>query len=387
MGDISNLRPQYSFNIKINDAPAMGISTEAAKAGDKGSVIVRGFIYDSKGYLFFNSLEHIAQLYLNKWLIQQQLKASAIDNCLIQISPDNDIWVNVNCPTIMEMVYKQIPKTGINKGDPITRENIADIRKINLPNIEFIPNYAKIYFFSIGWRRGIFVDFSPLHENFEPSDEQIETSLATCYAFLMFPEIVDIYPRIKDKLFEKGWFPFVRILGENFKHLANMLDNNLDIVEAEKKIVDSFDQEQLLSILDKWMLNPVFKEHDTFLIHGINEYLEGDLISSAHILYPRIEGLLRYIYAKNSGKDPKTPDLRANLKSELINKTGTTTLLLPLDFDDYLKDFYFRNFSVPNQQIEISRHSIAHGVIQTEKITKTSIFQAIMILDQINYYV
>ncbi len=70
--------------------------------------------------------------------------------------------------------------------------------------------------------------------------------MATCYAFLMFPEIVDIYPRIKDKLFEKGWFPFVRILGENFKHLANMLDNNLDIVEAEKKIVDSFDQEQLV---------------------------------------------------------------------------------------------------------------------------------------------
>ncbi len=129
MGDVSDLRPQYSFNIKINDTPAMGISAEAAKAGDKGSVIVRGFIYDSKGYLFFNSLEHIAQLYLNKWLIQQQLKASAIDNCLIQISPDNDIWVNVNCPAIMEMVYKQIPKIGINKGDPITRENIADIEK------------------------------------------------------------------------------------------------------------------------------------------------------------------------------------------------------------------------------------------------------------------
>lgn len=103
-------------------------------------------------------------------------------NCLIQISPENEIHVDIDVPIIVSVLPKQIPQGGIQKGDPITEDQIADINEIEFLNVRIKKDWGKIFIFSLKGRRGIYFDFSPIDPkpNYQP--DTLERSIATCFA-------------------------------------------------------------------------------------------------------------------------------------------------------------------------------------------------------------
>lgn len=379
--EVNSFSPEYSFDFQSAGNPTIGFATKS-NSGPEVEIAIRDFLYDSYGDIFFNCLETISKLYLNSWLNENNKKISCINNCIIQISPENRVFVDINCRVVISAVAKE----SIQKGETVVKSQIADIRKVKILNVLMRKECGKIFIFSNGWRRGVYFDLSPLLPKTQNVNENIETTLATCYALLMHPEIADIYPKIKDKLFERGWFPFIQILGDPFSNLSALIKDNINPNSLENEIVNSFDEKKILKMLDAWMTNPFYKEDEVILKRGIDMYLKGDYIGSAHILFLRIEGLLRSIYLKKSQGKPHSYELRQSLREELMNKNKSANLFLPHEFDEFLRVVYFQGFDLSKNQIGTSRNSIAHGVIKPENFSKVSVFQAILVLDQIFYY-
>jgi len=194
------------------------------------------------------------------------------------------------------------------------------------------------------------------------------------------------FPELKLKIYYSGWFPFNRIRGNQFNAISNEIQKGHSIEGLEKSIADSFSHEIIREIKDSWMKNKVFSKHKSLFDEGIDAYLEGKYISAIHILYPRIEGIMRFLYRGNK-KFPTSHDIL----EELVNRTKEENVWLsfqfPDDFKDYIESFYFKGFDVKENRINLSRHSLGHGTTNENEFTRIRAIQAILILDQISWYV
>lgn len=385
MLDFERIPSQYSYKFKIMDMPSIGVALSEAE-NNKVKVLQRGFLLEHDSNIFSTALSEFQKLYLNHFFNEMNIDMSGIGNFVIQISPDNEVHVEINTPLKGSILAKGPSKQKIKKGDPVTKNQIADIKELEMPYIEIKENWGKIVFFSVNSKRGLYLDLTPLDVNSDFFSYPLEKPLAQLYTYLTFPELIETFPKIQKKLIKRGWFPFIHLLGTDFERLSSAIEKKLKIDEIEKEIIDSFDDEYILSLVDEWMKNPLFqthKSHEDIIRRGIDRYLNNDYISAIHILIPRIEGLLRYLYAETSSKNASFSDLREMLKN--IGSKKDSNLILPFDFDEYLKSFYFKGFTVYNKDVKVSRMSIAHGV--AIDYSKKSAFQAIMILDQLSYYI
>lgn len=378
--DIQNI----AFNFTRTGPQVGGFSLDSAKRGSKINVIQRGFITDYNGDFFYTALDQISELFLFPWFKNGHYE-SEIQNCLIQITKDNKILVNLNFPVQMDILSKRIAKTKIKKGEIISSEDVANIRRIQFPNISINPENAIIYIFPNRWRRGLFFDFLPLYQQ-DYLLNNLESILASCHVYLFYPEIFRIFPLNKDKLFKSGWFPFIRLLGWRYRTITNAIENNILDILLEERVINSFNNEEILLMFESWMKKELFSAHKTIIRKGIDEYLEGDFISSIHLLYPRIEGLMQHLYATKFREKAQTKQLIDILTEQAKTTTESQEIFLPDEFNDYLKVFFFKQFDLSKNQCEISRTSVAHGVVKEDELTKKNAFLGILILDQIYYY-
>ena len=60
-------------------------------------------------------------------------------------------------------------------------------------------------------------------------------------------------------------------------------------------------------------------------------------------------------------------------------------LLLPRKFSAYLRDVYFAGFNPGDQDIDVSRHSVAHGVASTSVFNRKSALVGILVAHQLFY--
>lgn len=172
---------------------------------------------------------------------------------------------------------------------------------------------------------------------------------------------------------------------KRFKNIYDDIKNGIPIMETSLDIVASFDDKSISEMCDSWMSKDEFKKHERIIRKGVEEYLEGDFISSIHILYPRIEGIIRFMCIEEKQK-LKSTDLAKKLELAAREKEGLN-LYLPEDFNRYLIKFYFANFNLNEELVPFSRNSLAHGVENADDFDKIKAFQGIMILDQIFFYI
>lgn len=362
----------------------IGFCAEAKRVeeGGKINVIQRAFLTDSDINQFYIILGQISNIFLSNYIKENRFSESHIGNCLIIIDDKNEADVFINVPTVMQIVAKR----RIDSGSLVTKEDIADIRKIEFPGLS-IESYCGIfYIFSVGWRRGLYFDLSSLGKSKIKRDfKTLETLFASFHAYITFPEVLKLTENIKNELMDLGWFPFIRILGKRFEELCENKKNNFPMNEISLKIIESFDSMSIRKMCDFWMSKDEFKKHEKIIRKGIEEYIEGDFISSIHILYPRIEGIIRLMCIDESNFNLKSTDLAKKIESAAKTKDGLN-LYLPEDFNRYLSKFYFANFNLSQERVPLSRNSLAHGVANAEDFDKIKAFQGLMILDQISFY-
>ena len=268
-------------------------------------------------------------------------------------------------------------------GQGMTKDDIADIVRLDL-GVDIPDGAGFIFVFSVGWRKGLFFDYGPIVPNQEPRLYDIGPVLAQAYAHVLFQELFSINESEWEYILESKWFPFAGLSSQTIDSLISYtrsgweLDEKLDDIVAEVK-------SQLPSMLDRWRKNTFFSTHIEILEEAVQHYLDNKPLSCAGLLFPRIEGIMR---SYHTSLDVSEKPSQGNLPTSAVsaNIKNQKCLLLPHRFEKYLREVYFANFDPNDPHIEISRHSVGHGVASPSEFNMKSATIGILIVHQLFYF-
>ena len=380
------MKPEFSFELSADNRPT-GLALDPGIGGSKIRVCFRGFLTDEDGDVFHNALDSISQPHLKEWKVRTGRDEGSITNLLVFIGNGKAI-VHINFRVVATMIAKRT----LAKGEPVTRDDIADIRALSFEDIEIPRDRAVIYVFSHGWRRFLFFDYVPLLGDELRAKYSIDDS-PTCirdvaprlHAIALFPELYHSKPEVQANARRRGWFPYIRILGTKYRELLEAIEHGFPIEEVEAKIVDSFDAGYMHKMVESWMTKIEFKASESFYLSGLKNFLEDDYIGSVHVLFPRIEGLMQRLFLDKKGKASQS-ELVKTLIEKTKEQNPDSCLYMADDFGTFLKEYYFAHFDLKSGKTTLSRHSVGHGVVEENIINRVSSFQAFLILDQIFFY-
>lgn len=111
-------------------------------------------------------------------------------------------------------------------------------------------------------------------------------------------------------------------------------------------------------------------------------------ILAIQTLVPQIEGIVRLHYFGTTGEaEPKTRQLLAHVLDQGVSKTASDqSLFFEKAFLTYLRDVFFAKFDLTADHTPLSRHAVAHGVARPEDYTESRALQAILVLDQVFFF-
>ena len=184
----------------------------------------------------------------------------------------------------------------------------------------------------------------------------------------------------------RGWFPFQRILGEEFENLYNDINKSLyeNLNLPHLQIIKSFDNHRLNEMLADW--NEVEVLPHKQLEIGLEHYQNQDPFSSIHVLIPYIEGIVRNTL-DNRLKSMDSFAIRDKIREDLkgiLHTTEDNTLYINA-FKSYLEYTWHPSFSNNKLFDRITRNTVSHGINRYEEFTMEKALQLILTIDQLGY--
>jgi hypothetical protein len=272
-------------------------------------------------------------------------------------------------------------------GTVIFENDIADVTAMSFPLVELSEKDRVVCIFREGWRFALFFDFNP---EGKLSIEDMERDLSTLYRRLKYRDLYDAVAdkNVFDRLITAGWFPFVEILGAEFRQLANHCEAGFELEELETKLLAAFDAKRVEAMFKRWMGKPHFAGKERLLQSALNNFASGDSIAVLKIVLTEIEGILGEAYRKIHGKGAKLKKLLEFAVQSAEQKAGQPdTLLFPAAFAHYLKSHTFAEFDpVARTGKASSRHAVGHGEADADSYTQVRALQALLTLDQLAFY-
>ena len=337
---------------------------------------------------FYTYINQISNIYFSSSEVSANV--NLIHGFLILIHDDlsADIYIN-DFKVKVEIRLKR----NVEVGMLVRRSDIADILELRSPDIDIQDSDSVICCLKVGWKFLLYFNF--LSEGRRLDIASMQTELGRLYRYLSFQyvyhtlESEDCFKEMMDD----GWFPFVEILGKDYRELAAMYQNGKSTSDyAVKALLDKFDESRLREMTDKWWNNLLFQEKRELLQAGIDAFLrgtKGDYINCIKNLYTEIEGIMRLLYFEDTGQGNRIG--QNEFISHLIAVGEDTvgddnSLLLPQQFLRYLTESVFTSFNVETGTVDLSRHSAAHGVATGKDYTAERALQAILTLNQIYFY-
>lgn len=373
---------KFHFNKVIDLA---GFAMENKPQGSKEIQIMYRSILTSDELEFYKYIEQVSNLFLSKigntmyisnfvFLVHKDLSADLyFENLGVQLSIR--------------------PKRDFKKGEPIKKDEIADINGLKFSDIKIEQTDKVICCIKVGWKFGLLFDFNP---NKKLDEKKLYSDLGELYRYLEFQYVYNVLENEKrfNEMLSDGWFPFIEIIGGEYKQISEIYDNEkFDIDNKIEELVAKFNKDRLDLLTNKWWKKDVFESKKKVLEAGIKAYLQGckdGYINCIKNLSTEIEGVIRMKFFSDTQKSNgvKTPELVRNIIKKGKEKSGSDySLFLPLPFLDYLNKVVFKNFNLENNDISLSRNTVGHGVANPDDYTKARALQLILCLDQIYYYI
>lgn len=386
-------QPITHYRLAKSQSPA-GIAMSNAKSGETVKILARA-TFTSDDPEFYKYIEQFSNEYLNRLNIQ----TDGVHHFLIVIHKDTsaDIYIN-HVPMSIEARTKRKVAVGQN----IMMSGIADIRKLDFPDAGITDTDKIIFCTKVGWRFGLFFDFTAGLGQAEPdgktehhklNTENMRLDLGKLHRSLAF---YDVYKTIESKkmfgkMLKDGWFPFIEVVGAEYTNLYAAYETSFNRKDKIKAVTDKFDRKRINEITERWWDNPLYKAKKKLIQAGLAAYLEDTqqgFISCIKNLNPEIEGILRAAYLADKGpvKKLNTEQLINHIIEKASSSSSQDSLLLPTAFLIYLRDVLFANFDITKGTVEISRHSASHGVADAKKYTKARALQTILVIDQLYFY-
>jgi hypothetical protein len=198
--------------ITLNGLPA-GYTITAAKSGELTQIQTMGFTSSEDGEDFITRLEGLPDDLLCRLPPEQRVSPSQVDHLLAIIRRDHTATVYVN-----ELLFAVQVRAGrtVKPGQPVGKNEIADILALKMfPRVMNPADAGVMFLLSVGWRKGLFYDLTPLTPGAEgachPRAFDLGAALGQIYAQLLFQERFSIREAEWDALFAGRWFPFAAL--------------------------------------------------------------------------------------------------------------------------------------------------------------------------------
>lgn len=353
--------------------------------------VSRGLISDTPE--FYKHMEELTKIYFSaEFLEKTQRTVDSMHRFLILVHSDLSADIYVNDFQVVTTVRLKRDIENFEVGALIWHSDIADMHELDFPDIDIQDTDSVICCLKVGWKFLLYFNFVDRGRRTDLASMQ--TDLGRLHRYLRFQ---DVYHTLEsENSFEDmvvdGWFPFVEILGKDYEELVAAYQNERSAPDnTVRTLLDSFDESRIKGMTEKWWGNHLFREKRKLLQAGIEAFLrrtESDYISCIKNLYTEMEGILRFHY-QDTGEGSEIG--QKQLIPHLI-ETGKRTaksddsLIFPEQFLKYLTDRVFGNFNLETGSVELSRHSISHGVAAAEDYTEAKALQALLILDQIYFF-
>lgn len=253
------------FVINFDQIP-VGYSLNAAKKGESVSVTLREFTSSEDGSLFISRLEGIPADILSR--LPVHYPPSTIDHLLALAEKNGKTTVYIN---ELSTIAKTRIKSNKEAGDPIIGDDIADIISVKFSGLEIPKDVGVALIFSVGWRKGFFFDFSPLHYDCPQREYDIDAQFGRIFAYLTFQESFQITDSDFQEFFKQQWFPFISLSIDVRRVLITYIkqgwcvDENL--IEKIKTNVTSM----IPSMRSRWAKHKFFQPHYELLSHALSK--------------------------------------------------------------------------------------------------------------------
>ena len=365
------------FEISIGKPPA-GYALFSGKEGDKLPIVFREFTSTEDGQYFIQRLGGMSDVLQN---LPSLIKPSQIDNMLVIYHSDGRVTAYVN--ELEQRLFIRFAGP-VEAGTAVTKDDIADVERLEI-GVQIPDDVGFSFVFSIGWRKGLFYDFGPISLP-EPQIRQYDVTRALGQSFchVLFQERFSISDAEWNTLFATKWFPFVGFRNETIKTLINHVRSDWNPDEMIDDIVSEIN-ENVQQMLNSWRTHSSLAQHLPILERAIDRFQNDDHVSCTALLFPRIEGILRTHHSNSGSEDhPSSSNLSKSAVAAKIQ--NEESLLLPHRFREYLDNVYFEDFDPDALDIDVSRHSIAHGVASASNFNSKSAAISILIIHQLFYF-
>lgn len=359
--------------------PPLGYAVSPARTGQSAYVRVCEFISTEDGSHFIQRLEGIPDDILHK--LPEPVRPSSVDHMLAicQHNGKAKVWVNELRITATSRVAR-----AIDAGEHITKDDIVDVEGIDL-GVPISADTGVLFLFSVGWRKGLFYDFHPISGTHRrPRDYDIVGVLGRLYCHVMFQERFSITEQEWRALFSAKWFPFAGLRNETISRLLGQIRSDWEPDEILSDVIVEVKQ-YTEGMLNGWRRHPSFERHLPLLEQAIERFQNDDPMSCTALLFPRIEGIMR-THSLLSGAT-------TGFRQEKLVQTAVASkidniysALLPHRFSEYLREVYFKHFSPTEHSVDVSRHTVGHGVADAAKFDKKSAVIALLTLHQLFYF-
>lgn len=365
-----------------------GFAAENGASGNVIKVISREYC-NSDNPLFHEYIDQISKIFF------QQFPPEIMNDFLIVIHKNNvaDIYHNENLP----ISFKMLAKGKVEKKELISNNRIADITELKFSNIEFSPTDSLIFCFRRKWNFGLYFDFREYNGK-EIVDslniEELYKTLGTHFKQLLFKSVYSVYENhvLYKNMLSDGWFPFIQLIEDDFLLLSKYYNEKDFFTKEINSFPDRFNEERVMKFVNNWWSCELFNKKRKLLEVGIKAYFNNDsdgFISCIKNLHPEIDGIIQTQYfIDNNKKPPTSPGRNKYIGEKGLKKFESKySLGFPVDFINYLNEFFYRKFDFETNSFDFSRNTTAHGTLNENAYNKACAIQAILILDQIFFYI
>lgn len=332
---------------------------------------------------FYSRIEQLANPFLGKVAVSPDRVSQFL--VLIHRDLSADLFLN-DFQVLIEMMAKR----DVKKMEVVRKRDIADIRRLRFPAIKIDKTDKVVYCFKVGWKFALFFDLTR-----EFDLKEAELALGTLYRRLSFEYVFKTLEsgRQFGEMLKDGWFPFLELIGGDYEEIGKAYENKFGFEGRIERILSGFDSGRISRITGRWWSKDIFQKRKEILEAGISSFVRGGnegYINCINTLLPQVEGIIRIQYLSETGKGEKVnlPELlKYVIEKGKTKGVSDSSLLLPEPFLKYLKDVVYCPFNLETGKVDLSRHSSSHGVAKPEAYTKSKALQAILLLDQIYFYI
>jgi hypothetical protein len=371
------------YQIKLDEILA-GYSLSTSQGGELVSVQYRGCVLQSEGREFIRKAEGVLNGILSK--LPVSITPNDVKTLVVIIDRDlsADVYIN-ECGVIMNAVANK----SVNKGDPVTKNDLYHIHSVSLSDISFPSDCSYIVLLTNGWDRVFYYDFGPTigSDDRKLIDYDVKRFLGLGLSASLFFEMFDLSSNEWDKIINTGWFPFSYLTYEQQKSLINHIKYDWDMRAIVEGINDTF-----IDGKDEWLAdlnaNEALRKHLNLVSKALTHHINGDYDSAIHMLYPRLEALLREDFiSKNPGmQGRKQQALASHIGTNITGRSHQLSRYFPEKFSEYILKSYFKDFDPDVDSNFVSRNSLSHGSVGDSALTLSSSIVGFLILDQIHRY-